>query len=337
LGDDKSKPSTVSDKAPVWNRPRRVLPLETWWYDRPILIKAAYVVAGLFVGIVVLVGGIAYGWFLFALGIFLLSLVAWIPWLGRRLLAWVGWTSIPRLGSLLGLRAAGALIGMSISTAIVGSAVAPLRTVSPTASPTFAPAALAQPSRAAVAASTTPTAVVEATAPISQTPSPSPVPAQSPTPRPTVAPTLAPWQRIAGATPDGGGNNREASSWAKALCCFGSGFDYKLWMDLTPVAGGDVTGNSLIQYRTSVTQAVGYIVLPSAALVEWNRNSAAIKSSFLGSLLDATHQAPAIVTGPLDYYPNAGLVRYTMYKDDGTVLATAEWNEGQANIIKLSQ
>ena len=41
--------------------------------------------------------------------------------------------------------------------------------------------------------------------------------------------------------------------------------------------------------------------------------------------LAALLEAPAIVTGPLDYFPNATLVRYTLSTQDGTVIATGEF------------
>jgi hypothetical protein len=137
-----------------------------------------------------------------------------------------------------------------------------------------------------------------------------------------------------------GGNNPEASSWSFAFCCAGSNPNsataYRMWTELTPAAGGDATGAALLEYRKSVRQVLGWIVFPPPALADWSKSSAQIKTDFLRAFLNATHQSPAIITAPLDYYPNVTLVRYTVYTADGSLIATAEYDSASgANTINV--
>jgi hypothetical protein len=180
----------------------------------------------------------------------------------------------------------------------------------------------------------------------SGTPAVAPTPS---TPAPTVAPTApptatpAPWQRLQ--TVRAGGNSPEAVSNSLAFCRCGLGSDpnsastYRMWTELTPAAGGDATGSALLDYRRSVSQVVGWIVFPQPALDDWNKSTTTmeIKNSFLTSLLNATHTAPAITTGPLDYYPNATLIQYTLSTPAGVIFATAEYSSATGNAIKLVQ
>ncbi len=110
----------------------------TWWRGRPGAVKIAYATIGLLSGTFVLAfafaglsrtGEAAPSFFvalatlglLLALGLFGLSLIAWIPLLGPRLLRWLGWDDIPRLRQYRGLQASLALL--VIAAAIFGTAV----------------------------------------------------------------------------------------------------------------------------------------------------------------------------------------------------------------------
>src|SRR5437867_3153331 len=61
-----------------------------------------------------------------------LAALAWIPWLGSRVLGLLNWSALPAVGGFVGIKASGVLVTGAVAVMIVGTTVGPRAPVSTT-------------------------------------------------------------------------------------------------------------------------------------------------------------------------------------------------------------
>jgi hypothetical protein len=154
-----------------------------------------------------------------------LATVAWIPWLGSRVLSVIGWAALPVVGGLGGLKASGVLLTAAVAVMIAGTTFGPpaperattgnvaaggspsgsVVNAPPTSSPvSTSPATPSQVSTASPKATpnatlvTTPSALAFVATPSPTVRPATPAPTAPPTPKPA-PPTITPAKNLCGA------------------------------------------------------------------------------------------------------------------------------------------
>ena len=127
-----------------------------------------------------------------------LAALAWIPWLGSRVLGLLNWSALPAVGGFVGIKASGVLVTGAVAVMIVGTTVGPRAPVSTTTGSVAAATASRVEGAARATFSAAPT--------VTSTPSPSPSPSSTASPVPTTTPspivqTAAPTQPPATSAP----------------------------------------------------------------------------------------------------------------------------------------
>lgn len=116
-----------------------------------------------------LILGTWWGAFLAFLTLGVLALIAWVPWLGPRALARVGWSSVPVVGALVGFKASGVIGGAAVAVLVAGALFAPAAPPSTTTVKSNIAGGLSAPNVAATTAAAS-TSVATRSAPVTQSP-----------------------------------------------------------------------------------------------------------------------------------------------------------------------
>lgn len=189
-------------------------------------------------------------------------------------------------------------------------------------SPAATPAPTPTTTRAAVAS-------LRSAPPLPTAPPYSTIPAGTVLPRPVVEQVRsARWS----------GNNAEAEDFARAVQELNAANLIGAWvhLDLLPSYSGTLSGSGLIEYRKSVISATLTMVLDASGLAEWGRTSPDVRALFLESSVNLLHTPPALIFGPIDYYPNATRASVTIADESGRVLALGTYALERGTVLKLA-